>query len=107
MSGNRILKDLFHGNLAPADQQMIPGSEAARAVAELSKAEKLLVQSLPPELQPIMDSVMKAQGKVDVVMAETNYVNGFKNGARLMMEILDNAHENLRSLTEQQEEATP
>lgn len=100
MSGNRVLKDLFRGNLEPADQQMIPGSDAARAVAELSKAENLLVQSLPPELQPLMDRVTKVQGKVDVIMAETNYINGFKTGARFMLEILDNAHENLKPLTD-------
>ncbi len=97
---NRILKDLFHGNLAPADQQMMPGSDVARAVAELSNAENLLTQTLPHELQPLMDSVMKAQGKVDVIMAETNYINGFKMGALFMMEILDDTHENLKPLTD-------
>lgn len=63
----------------------------------------LLTQSLPHELQPLMDRFMKVQGKVDVVMAETNYISGFRTGARFMMEILDNTHENLKPLTEQQE----
>lgn len=100
MSENRILKDFFRGNLAPADQQMVSGSDAARAVAELADAENQLTQALPPELRPLMERFSKTQGKVDVVMAETNYINGFKTGARVMLEILDNAHENLKPITE-------
>lgn len=97
---NRTLKSFYHGNLTPADQQMVPGSDAARAVAELSDAEELLVQALPPELRPFWDRVTKAQGRVDVIMAEANYIDGFKIGARLIMEILDGTHENLKPITE-------
>ncbi len=79
---------------------MIHGSDAARAVAELSDAENRLAQALPPELQPLMECVTKAQGKVDVIMAETNYIDGFKTGARFILEILDDTHENLKPLTE-------
>ena len=36
---NRTLKSFYHGNLTPIDQQMVHGSDVARAVAELSEAE--------------------------------------------------------------------
>ena len=97
---NQILKSFYHGNLSPADRQMVHGSDAARAVAELSDAEHRLAQVLPAELQPLMERVAKAQGKVDVIMAETNYIDGFRTGARFVMEILDDAHENLKPITE-------
>lgn len=97
---NQILKSFYHGNLSPADRQMVHGSDAARAVAELSDAENRLTQALPPELQPLMERMMKAQGKIDVIMAETNYIDGFKTGARFMLETLDDTHENLKPLTE-------
>lgn len=96
----QILKEFFHGNLSPADQQMVYGSDAARAVAELSNAENRLTQALPPELQPLMERMTKAQGTVDVIMAEVNYIDGFKTGARLVMEILDDTHENLKPIAE-------
>ena len=89
----QILKEFFHGNLTPADRQMIHGSAAARAVTELSDAENRLTQAL-------MERMTKAQGKVDVIMAEVNYIDGFKTGARLVMEILDDTHENLKPITE-------
>ena len=97
---NRTLKSFYHGNLTPTDQQMLHGSDAARAVAELSDAENQLAQVLPPELQSFWNRVTKAQGKVDVIMAEANYIDGFKTGARLIMEILDDTCENLKPIAE-------
>ena len=70
------------------------------ALWELSDAENRLAQALPPELQALMERVTKAQGKVDIIMAETNYIDGFRTGARLIMEILDDTYENLKPLTE-------
>ena len=97
---NQVLKRFYRGNLSPADRQMVHGSDAARAVGELSDAENRLAQALPPELQALMERVTKAQGKVDIIMAETNYIDGFRTGARLIMEILDDTYENLKPLTE-------
>ena len=78
----------------------VHGSDVARAVAELSEAEDRLAQVLPPELQSLMECVAKAQGKVDIIMAEASYIDGFKTGARFMLEILDDSHENLKPITE-------
>lgn len=97
---NETLKSFYHGNFSPIDQQMVHGSDAARAMAEMSDAENLLAQALPPELRPLMERVTKAQGKVDVIMAEASYIDGFKTGARLIMEILDDTCENLKPIAE-------
>ena len=97
---NQTLKSFYHGNLSPADRQMVHGSDAARAVAELSEAEHRLARALPPELHPLMECVAKAHGKVNVIMAEASYIDGFKTGARFMLEILDDAHENRKPIAE-------
>lgn len=96
----RTLKDFYYGNLIPAERQMIRGSSAARAAAELSSAEKALAQSLPPELRPALERFTKAQQDLDSIMAEASYIDGFKTGARFMMEILDDTRENLKPITE-------
>lgn len=97
---NQTLKNFYHGNLSPVDRQMVHGSDAARAIAELSDAENRLARVLPPELQPSWECMTKAQGKVDVIMAEASYIDGFKTGARFMLEILDDTHESLKPITE-------
>ena len=57
-------------------------------------------QSLPPEFQPLLDRLIKAQGDMDGIVAETSYIDGFKTEARFMLEILDDAHKNLKPITE-------
>lgn len=97
---NQTLKAFYYGNLHPSERCMVHGSEAARVVKELSDADKLLSQSLPPDLQPVLNRLTKAQQELDSIMAETSYIDGFKTGARFMMEILDDARENLKPITE-------
>ena len=93
------LKAFYFGNLAPWERRMVQGSEAKRIVKELSETGNLLSQSLPPEFQPLLDRLIKAQGYMDGIVAETSYIDGFKTEARFMLEILDDAHKNLKPIT--------
>ena len=83
MSSN-ILKEFYRGNLTPADRKMVKGSGIARAVDDLSKAEELLEQALPPELRPALKRLADAQLMLNDLTAETYFAEGFKIGARIM-----------------------
>ena len=95
---SNILKEFYCGNLSPADKQMVKGSGMARAMDELSKAETVLEQSLPPELHPVLKRLTEAQLTVNALTAEAYYVDGFKTGAKFMLAIHDDAHENLKPI---------
>ena len=97
---NETLKAFYRGNLTPWDKRVIRSDREIHAVKELSEAEALLTQSLPPELRPVLDRLTRAQGDLDGIAAETSYIDGFKTGARFMLEILDDARENLKPVTE-------
>lgn len=97
---NKTLKAFYYGNIIPCERRMIRGSEADLIVKDLSNADKLLSQSLPPELRPLLDRLTKLQGDLDGLVAETSYVDGFKTGARFALEILSDAYENTRPVTE-------
>ena len=97
---NPTLKAFYYGNMIPCERRMVRDSEATRLVKELSDADNLLSQALPPELRPILDRLTKAQGDLDGLVAETSYIDGFKTGARFMMEIMDDGHENLKPIVE-------
>ena len=97
---NQTLKAFYYGNMIPCERRMVRGSEAASVVKELSDADKLLSQSLPPELRPVLDRLVKAQGDLDSLVAETSYIDGFKTGARFMLEILSDAGGDLKPVTE-------
>ena len=92
---NSILKEFFHGNLSPANQQMVRGSELAHIVNELANAETLLEHALAPELLPALKRLTDVQTALNALTAEVYYIDGFKTGARFIMGIQDDACENL------------
>lgn len=97
---DRTLKDFYYGNLKPGDRQMVHGSEIAHVAAELSQAEEALEQALAPELQPLLERLVNAQMALDSLAAEAHYIDGFKTGARFMMEILDDTYRELEPISE-------
>lgn len=97
---NETLKAFYYGNLAPSEQQMVHGSRTSRIMKELSDAEHQLDQSLPEELLPVLNLLIRAQQELDSIVAEANYIDGFKTGARFMLEILDDASGDLKPVTE-------
>ncbi|WP_304973827.1 DUF6809 family protein [uncultured Alistipes sp.] len=97
---NETLKAFYYGNLTPCERCMIRGSQAERIMKGLSDADKLLSQSLPPELRPVLDRLTKAQQELDSIVAETSYIDGFKTGARFALDILSDGHENIEPITE-------
>lgn len=90
-----ILKEFYRGNLTPAEQRTVQGSEMQRAINEMSKTAELLEKTLPPELQPIFHRLTDAHLTANAITAEAYYVEGLKTGARLILDILDDTHENL------------
>lgn len=97
---NETLKAFYYGNLAPSEQQMVHGSRTSRIMKELSDTEHQLDQSLPEELLPVLHRLTKDQQELDSIMAETSYIDGFKTGARFMLEILDDACGNPKPITD-------
>ncbi len=93
-----ILKEFYYGNITPVERQIINGSEVKRVAKELDTAEKQLLAILQPEAVPLMDRYGKLQTELASLTEAEAYVDGFKTGARFVMETLDDSHENLRPI---------
>ncbi len=93
-----ILKDFYYGNIVPTERQMVNGSEVKKAAQELTTAENQLSAILQPEAIPLMERYGKAQAELTSITEAEVYIDGFKTGARFVMEILDDSHENLRPI---------
>ena len=93
-----ILKQFYRGNLSPAERRIVKGSEMARAVDELSKAEAILEQSLAPGLLPVLKRLSDAQLALNDITAEAYFGEGFKIGARIMQAIHDDASVDLKPI---------
>ncbi len=95
---NRTLKDLYLGNIRPVERQIIRGSELAKVGQKIVDAEKQLQKILCPEALGLLEKLMQAQITRNAITAEENYVDGFKTGARFVLEILDEYYENQKPL---------
>jgi len=97
---NQTIKSFYYGNLIPNERQMINGSEIRRVAKELDTAENQLRAILQPEAIPMMERYGKLQAEMASLTEADSYVDGFKTGARFMLEILDDSHENFKPIYE-------
>jgi len=93
-----ILKEFYYGNITPVERQIINGSEVKLVAKELDAAEKQLQAILQPEAVPMMERYGKLQVELASLTEAESYIDGFKTGARFVMEILDYTHENLKPI---------
>lgn len=96
---NGILSEFYFGNITPTDRQMVKGSEAAKASAELADAESKLRSLLNSEALAQLKRLVKAQLALNSIIAESSYIDGFRTGARFMMDILDDSNEELEPVS--------
>lgn len=88
-----IIKQLYNGRLYPAEQYQ-PCSEAYQAKYKQysSHLDGLLKQleSISPSLSEELDALISERNALASTEVEENYIEGFRLGAALIMDILHN-----------------
>ena len=92
-----ILEDLYYGNITPCEQQMIPGSELKRAVDRVAKYENQLMEQIGEPEQETLTKLIRSQHEINSITATENFILGFRLGARLMVECMDENDGDIRS----------
>lgn len=93
----KTLEDLCYGNIAPCEQQMIPGSELKRAVERVVKCEAQLMEFHNEEGQQILTRLTRSQQEASSITATENFILGFRLGVRLVAECMDDNDGDIRS----------
>ena len=84
----RILEDLYLGNLTVSGQTFRRGTKYARALARVAETEETLSQKLAPEDHPLLAEYAMASAGLTSVSLEEAYIEGFRTGARIMLAVL-------------------
>ncbi len=92
-----ILEDLYYGNITPCEQQMIPGSELKRAVDRVAKYENQLMEQIGETEQETLAKLIRSQHEINSITATENFILGFRLGARLMVECMDENDGDIRT----------
>ena len=83
------LEDLYYGNITPGAQQMTPNSELKRAADRVARFESQLTERLDEDGQAILEKLIESQHEIDSITALENFVLGFRLGAKITMECMD------------------
>lgn len=84
----KVLKDLFYGNLDLSDQPMPKGSAMHKVGERLCKCEETLEGLLGEEGKEQLKTLSNAQLELESMIAEENFIIGFRLGVQIMVECL-------------------
>ena len=85
----KTLEDLYYGNISPNEQQMTPDSELMKAVDRVTRYESQLTERLGEDEQTILTKLIRSQHEINSITALENFILGFRLGARIMAECMD------------------
>ncbi len=82
------IKDIYHGNRAPIDMQFDTNSRYVSLSKEWLRLHEEFKETLPTEQNEMFNKLCDIQGEQATISNERSYTQGFRDGAKLMLEIL-------------------
>lgn len=96
---HKMLEELFYGNINLNDQTFIRNTDFDKAMRTLSGNEDKLTELLDSKEKKLFLDLVNAQSVVNGTTAVENFINGFRLGARIALEILSDENGCLRDIT--------
>ena len=91
------LEDLYYGNIAPGTQQIAPNSELKRAADRVARFESQLTERLDEDGKTILAKLIESQDEIKSIPALENFILGFRLGAKITMECMDENDGDIRN----------
>lgn len=90
------IKELYYGNVSPSMQKFVKDSEYAKHLKLNDNLRDQLKASLSSEDLKTVDVICENYSNLISISSEENYTSGFRDGAKLMLDILMGANKNLK-----------
>ena len=85
----KILEDLYFGNIVPYEKRIAADSELRDMVKRAADCETRLAEQLNDGEKQTLDTLISTQHEIDSTMAREYFILGFRLGVRLMTECMD------------------
>ena len=95
-----ILKDLWYGNVAPAERMIRKGSQYAKLQKQLVAAEDALREMLSLDGKNIYEEICRKQTEMAQIAECDSFIRGVRIGARLALDIMEDYPSQLPSMSE-------
>ena len=93
----KTLEDLYYGNITPNVQDMAPHSELKRAADRVTRFENQLTELLDEAGRAVLAKLIESQQEIDSITAVENFILGFRLGAKITMECMDENDGDIRT----------
>ena len=88
---------VYYGNITPGAQEIVPNSELKRATDRVARFESQLTEQLGEDGQTILAKLVESQHEIDSITALENFILGFRLGAKITMECMDENDGDIRN----------
>lgn len=95
----RMLEEFYYGNLNPNERSFIKDSAYSQAVRTISENEEKLAELLEGKEKQFLLDLINAQSIADGTTAVESFIQGFRLGARIAIEIMSDEDGCLREIT--------
>jgi len=94
----KTLEDLYYGNISPWDQRYAKDTEYWKSMRTVSEKEEQIKLLLNEQEQELLKEMVSAQGTVNSITAEENFIMGFRLGMRMGIEVMDDGDGSIKSI---------
>ena len=81
-------------------QQIVPNSELKKAVDRVTRFESQLTERLDETGQSILAKLIESEDEIESITALENFILGFRLGAKITMECMDENDGAIREVTD-------
>jgi hypothetical protein len=99
MQKEKILRELYRGNLTPAGKNIVFGSEFQKQQQRLVELEKEIEAMLSGQEKERFHVYLTVQNSLLYSIGEEQFIDGFRMGARFILEIFEKDDEQLKPIT--------
>ena len=91
------IRELYAGNLGSSSHRITSGSEYSKLIQQMSDIHDKLSEKLSDENKELLERMSELQGNIEYISSVDNYALGFRDGSRLMIDILLGRNENINN----------
>ena len=98
MQKEKMLRELYRWNLTPAEKSVVPGSEFQKQQQRLVELEKEIEAMLSEQEKGRFHACLTVQNSLQYTSSEERFIDGFRMGARFILEIFEKDDEQLKPI---------
>lgn len=90
------LQDLYYGNIIPCQHDVMKDSDYAKRSIELLELYDALEKRLSADDKKLLNDITDMQGMLSETMVAESYIQGFRDCAELIIDVMFGRSENLK-----------